>query len=44
MAFEKAINVDCLKKSIAESLDIESMIVDENYKVNCLIYDYNPQF
>jgi len=32
IAFEKAINVDCLKKSIAESLDIESMIVDESYK------------
>ena len=31
LAFERAINVDCLKKSIFETLDIEKMEVDASY-------------
>lgn len=31
LAFEKAINVDSLKKSIVDSIDLENMIVEDSY-------------
>ena len=46
LAFEKAINVDSLKKSVIESIDMENMVVEDSYAGPTLGDDYkvNVQF